>query len=244
MKGTVMDDDTTTTPAVPEEAGAEAQPVAPVEPDAAAEAASTEPSEVPQDGQPAAPEVDTELQKYAESNGIALDSPGAIKAAEIARKAQSEATRNYQKANELEKATKILPEQVSEDATPQQHDNVRLRNLELRYEAQTWKLQNPDKAAMEPQMVEILANDPNKRYLVQEGLLNYDDLYAMARGRGDNSAAVKSEAKRETLQSLAHKQQAAVPRGNATNPGVTPATKRPEDMSIEELSAKVGTFRR
>jgi len=239
-----MDDDTTTVPAVPEETGAEAQPVEPVETDAAADSASTEPSDAPQDGQPAAPEVDADLQKYAESNGIALDSPGAIKAAEIARKAQSEATRNYQKANELEKVTRIQPEQLSDDATPQQQDNVRLRNLELRYEAQTWKLQNPDKAALEPQMVDILASDPNKRLLVQEGYLSYDDLYAMARGQGDNSATVKSEGKREALQSLAHKQQAAVPRGNATNPGVTPAKKPFKDMSIAEMEAHLGKVRR
>lgn len=234
-----MDENTTTDPAVPVETGAEALPVEQVETNAAADTAPAEPSETPQDGQDAAPAVDAELQKYAESNGIALDSPGAIKAAEIARKAQSEATRNYQKASELEKAASITDQDLPADATPQQVDNARYRNVEI----QLWKIQNQDKLALEPQMVEILA-DPTKKAMVQQGYLSLDDIYTMAKGASpDNSAAVKSEGKREALQSLAHKQQAAVPTGHATNPGVTPKEKPFAELSIPEMEAKLGYHR-
>lgn len=240
-----MDDDTTTGAPVAEPTGGEQpQPAeaTPVEP--AAADASTEPSEASPDGQgdqsPAAPQVDEELQRYAQSNGIALDSPGAIKAAEIARKAQSEATRNYQKASELEKAAQITQQDLPADATPQQVDSARYRNLEI----QMWKLQNQDKLALEPQMVQILS-DPNKRAMVQEGYLSLDDVYTMAKGMDTGStAAAKSQGKQEALQALAHKQQAAVPTGHATNPGTLPAGKKFEDLSIAEMEAKLGTIRR
>src|SRR3954470_13577042 len=103
-----MEDDTTTAPD-PSNAGAdEAQPVNEEQPDAAAVQTATEPSESTEEAeatelQPDSSEPDDKLKKYAASQGLELDSPSAIKAARIAQKAQSEATRNHNKASELEK---------------------------------------------------------------------------------------------------------------------------------------------
>jgi hypothetical protein len=47
-------------------------------------------------------------------------------------------------------------------------------------------------------------------------------------------AAVKSQGKREALESLAHKQQAAVPTGSATTSG-QPKKKEFKDLSIKEM---------
>lgn len=241
-----MEDDTTTTQPT-DDAGAQAPPVEPVVTDVADETTTTEPSEPSSDAAeetPSAPTADDKLQKFARSQGIDLDSPSAIKAAQIAMKAQSEATRNYQKSQELEKATNINPEQVPADATPQQHENVRLRNMELKMDIQSWKLQNQDKLALESQMVEVLS-DPNKKLLVQEGYLTLDDVYNLAKANSpDNSAEVKSQGKREALQSLAQKQQAAVPTGHATNPSATPKEKPFKELSLEEMRAKLGYARR
>lgn len=244
-----MDENTTTDQTTPVDTGAEtAQPVAEEVVDAAAVTTGTEPSDETATGaeaetQPDQPAVSTELQKYAESQGIPLDSPGAIKAAEIARKAQGEATRNGLKASELEKATNITEDQIPANAPPETRDNVRIRNMELKMDIQSWKIQNPDKLAHEAEMVKVLS-DTNKRMLVQEGYLSLDDVYNLARaGAPDNSAAVKSEGKREALQSLAHKQQAAVPAGHATNPAATPKEKPLREMSREERRAKLGYVR-
>lgn len=245
-----MADDTTTEEVIQPTPGAEdAQPVA-AEETPAAEDTTTEPSEPPQGGddgvespeQPQ-PTVDDKLQTYAKSQGLELDSPSAIKAATIAMKNQQEATRNYQRTNELEKATNITDEQIPEDVTPQQSENIRIRKLELKYEASQWKQSNPDKAALEPQMVKLLTDDPNKRLLVQQGYLSYDDLYAIAKGSTDDSATVKSQGAQAALKSLAHKQQAAVPTGNATTMG-TPKAKPFADLSISEMEKKLGFVRR
>lgn len=246
----MADQPITEEPVQPAPGGEQPQPAEPVQP-AAEEAQPAEPSEPsegaedegdePQD--PSSPNIDDKLQTYAKSQGLELDSPSAIKAAKIAMKSQQEATRNYHKSNELEKASVVTADQIPEDVTPQQSENIRMRSLELRFEAQAWKMQNPEKAAFEPQMVEMLTADPNKKLLIQEGYLSYDDLYKMAKGSVDDSAEVKSQGKREALQSLAHKQQAAVPTGNATTQG-TPKAKPFADLSIKEMEAKLGFARR
>ena len=109
-----------------------------------------EPSEVTGGDEPAPETEDKKLQKFAQSQGLELDSPNAIKAAQIAMKAQSEATKNFQKSAELEKAANITDDQVPLDATPEVRDNVRVRNLELRYDIQQWKMNNAEKLASEP----------------------------------------------------------------------------------------------
>lgn len=174
------------------------------------------------------PSTDDQLAKFAESKGLELDSENARKAAKMAMNAERAMHEKAQKASELERAAKISDDQVAPDATPEQRDNVRVRNLELLFEAQQWKQTNPDKAQYENAMVEVL-NDPTKRALVQEGYLSLDDVYNIARG-GDLDA-VKSEAKKQTLTELAQKQQAAVPTGNAvTNAGGASTKITPQNV--------------
>lgn len=188
---------------------------------------------------PAAPEADEKLQKFASSQGIELDSPSAIKAAQIAMKARSEATKNYKRSTELEKATNITQDQLPEDASPVVQENARIRNLELQIGIQGWKASNPDKLELEGEMVKVLS-DPIKKQLVQEGYLSLDDVYNLARASApDTTADVKSQAKQEALQSLAHKQQAAVPTGHATT-SATPKKKSPQEMTIAEMEATYG----
>jgi len=194
--------------------------------------------------QPVVSEVDDKLKNYAASQGIDLDSPSSIKAAKIAMSNQSEATKNYQKSRELEKATNIDNQQLPSDASQQDYDNVRLRNLEMQVAVQNWKSSNPEKIALENQMIEVLS-DPNKKQLVQQGYLSLDDVYSLAKANApDNSVDVKSQGKREALESLAHKQQAAVPRGNATTPGASSGEKPFESLSLSEMEAKLGVVRR
>lgn len=248
-----MADDTTTGEDVIVDAGADdAQPVNNTDTQTADETTTTEPSETPTGDEaeetPDAvlPAIDDKLQTYAKSQGIedvSELSERELKLLKTAQTNQAEATRNYRRTNELEKATAVTADQVPADATPEQKDNIRLRSLELKLEAQNWKQSNPDKAALEPAMVKLLTEDPNKKLLVQEGLLSYDDVYAMAKGSNDDSATVKSQGAQAALKSLASKQQAAVPAGNAVTNG-TPKTKPFAELSLKEMEARLGTVRR
>ena len=157
---------------------------------------------------------------------------------------KAEYERNRQRSSELEKAANITNDQLPADASPQQVEGVRLRNLELKLDIQSWKMGNQDKLAYENEMVQVLS-DPNKKALVQEGYLTLDDVYKLAKASTpDNSATAKSQGKREALESLAHKQQAAVPTGSATNTGFAPKAKKFEDLSIAEMETKLGFARR
>jgi hypothetical protein len=180
-----------------------------------------------------------QLAKFAKDKGLELDSENAIKAAKMAMNAEKRMHESTRKASELEKTAQIADEQVPVDATQEVRDNVRVRNLELKFEIQNWRMNNPDKVAQEANMVEVL-KDEKKRLLVQEGYLSLDDIYRLA--KTDDTNAVKSQTKQDTLKSLAQKQQAAVPTGNATT---SDSPKRKfEDLSIPEMEAQLGFARR
>jgi hypothetical protein len=182
---------------------------------------------------------DAQLAEFAKNKGLELDSENAIKAAKMAMNAEKAMHSKAQKASELEKVAKIADEQVPLDASQEVKDNIRVRNLELKFDIQNWRMNNPDKAQAEAEMVKVLT-DPNKKLLVQEGYLSLDDVYRLA--KSDDTNAVKSQTKQETLKSLAQKQQAAVPTGNATT---SDAPKRKfEDLSISEMEAQLGFARR
>ncbi len=240
-----MDEEIITTPDVQPDAAADtalpADTDASVVPDNEATSDSSEPSQ-DVEAQPNAPQVDDQLQKFARSQGIELDSPNAIKAAQALQKARGEATRNYQKVSELEKVTNITQEQLPDDATTQQVDTARLRNMEIRMEVQGWKMQNQDKLTLEADMVKILS-DPKKKELVQAGYLSLDDIYSLAKASApDNSAEVSTQASQKTLQNLAQKMQAAVPTGHATT-NAGPKEKDFRQLSSEERRAKLGVVR-
>lgn len=234
----MADDDSTAN--APEATEVVDSPVVTDETTATEDTTTTEPSEASQDGNEetqAAPEADDKLRKYAANQGIELDSPGAIKAAQLAMKNQADKTRVYQKS-ELEKATQITQEQLPADASTQDANDARVRNLELKYAVQDWKMTNPEKAESEPQMAQYILDNPAKGELVQQGYLTFDDIYSMSIG-SSNAASVKSQGKREALTSLAQKQQAAVPTGSATTAG-TPKKKDFASLSITEMEKQLG----
>ena len=154
-----MDEEPNTSAPVADDAGAQALPAEPAAPVEAGEQPTAEPSEPSPDAEPGAPEIDEELQKYAKSQGIELDSPGAIKAAEVARKAQSEATRNYHKASELEKGMTDMSDasaqQVAE-ATGQDPEVLkRLQRMEVKETIRDFWNEHPDARQYEKRITEI-----------------------------------------------------------------------------------------
>lgn len=244
-----MDEDTTTATTDVQTGAEEAQPVTDVDTTAADAQTTTEPGEESQDVEavetPAdAPQVDDKLQKYAQSQGLDLDSPSAIKAATIAMKAQSEATRNYHKTTELEKTLTATSDEVAEVVAEQRGvtDPLVLDMLkrdqrrEVKDSIRDFWDANPTARDYESKMIELLQTKPHLAG-------DLESLYATAVMQSGKLDSVKSQGKREALESLAHKQQAAVPTGNATNRSMTPKEKPFKDLSIAEMEAKLGTVR-
>jgi hypothetical protein len=241
-----MEDETTTTPEASVDTGAEiAQPVQAEDSSVAGEQPSTEPSEVQQGeetDETSQPNVDDKLKKYALSQGLELDSPSAIKAANIAMKAQSEATRNYHKTSEMQKTMETMSD-LSAEATAEQTGQdpevlKRLQRMEVRDSIRDFWDKTPDARQYEQEMSEIAQTAG--LYGSPEAILKASYSIAVA----NNANKVKSQGRREALESLAHKQQAAVPKGHATNPSATPPKKPFSEMSIKEMEAHLGKVRR
>lgn len=239
-----MDEDTTTGQDVQDAGADEAQPVDSEQAQTADVKDVAEPSESEQDTegeeQPGQSEVDDKLKKYATSQGIELDSPSAIKAARIAMKAQSEATKNGQRASELEKATSAISDdeatRVAESTGQDPELLKRLQRVEVKEAVRDFWNQEGIDRSYEPSMIKLLETKP---YLAGD----LESLYATAVMKSGGVAAVKSQGKREALESLAHKQQAAVPTGNATT-NAAPKKKDFKDLSIPEMEKQLGFHRR
>lgn len=156
-------------------------------------------------------------------------------------KAQSEATRNGRKASELEKNITTQSDEHAEVVAEQTGQDPellkRLQRVEVKSAVRDFWDQNPDAKQYEKQMVEILQEKPHLAG-------DLESLYASALVKSGGIETVKSQASRETLEKLAHKQQAAVPTGHATNSGTTTKEKPFKDLSIKEMEAKLGFVRR
>lgn len=165
---------------------------------------------------------DDKLQKFAQSHGLELDSPNAIKAAKMAMDNQAEFQRANQKASELEKTmtgvSDDYAEQVAEQTGQDPEVLKRLQRMEVKDAVRDFWSQDGVDRTYEPKMIEILGNKPHLAG-------DLDALYALA-VRDD----VKSQGKREALESLAHSQQAAVPTGNAVNSQGSPAAITPQNV--------------
>lgn len=240
-----MADNTNTEEATPVAGAEEAQPVEQEQEQTAAVDTSTEPSESEQGGEAeesaeGEPQVDDKLQKYATSQGLELDNPNAIKAARLAMENQSKVTKNYQKASELEKAASAVSDEdatATAEATGQDPELLkRVQRVEVREAVRNfWNQEGVDRS-FEPAMIDLLKTKP---YLAGD----LESLYATAVMKSGGVAAVKSQGKREALESLAHKQQAAVPTGSATT-SASPKAKPFADLSISEMEKKLGFVRR
>lgn len=235
-------DENSTTDATDNDTGVseDTQPEEAVETEAEVETNDATSQEAPQGDEPPAEESSEETEaednstaEWLKKKGVDPKSPEAIeKVAEMARNAEKAMHAKAAKASALEKASQITDDQVPADATPEVRDSVRTRNLELRLDIQDWKMRNPDKVVHEAEMVKVLT-DPTKKALVQDGYLSLDDVYSIA--RGGNTEAAKSQGKKEALESLAQKQTAAVPKGNAVTSVNSPT--RITSENVDELIA-------
>jgi hypothetical protein len=100
----------------------------------------------------------------------------------------------------------------------------RVQRMEIKESIRDFWDANPEAKQLEAEMAKIAVDAG--LYGSPESILKAS--YAMA--AMNNSGAVKSQGKREALESLAHKQQAAVPTGNAVNSSMTSNAITPQNV--------------
>ena len=245
-----MDEETTTD--APVESGAvehingiaiDAQGMAIAEPEEAepAEAVTTTTEPEVQTVEATEPSTETEvstedeqLKKFAEAKGLELDSDNAKKAAKMAMNAERLMHDKTKRASELERTMSEMSdtsaEQVAE-ATGQNPEILkRLQRMEVKDSINEFWNSNPNARQYESEMAEIATTAG--LYGSPEAILKAS--YAIA--VSNNTEALKSQGKQEALKSLAQKQQAAVPTGNAVNSSMTSNTITPQN--VDQLVAQ------
>lgn len=157
---------------------------------------------------------DTELASWAEKKGLTLDSDNTTKAAKMAREAERAMHQKAQRASELEKnlttTSDDYAEQVAANTGQDPELLKRLQRVEVKDAVRDFWDNNPQAKEYEQAMISELQAKPHLAG-------DLESLYATAVMKSGSLDAVKSQGKREALESLAQKQQAAVPRGNAVN---------------------------
>jgi hypothetical protein len=201
-----MDESTTTNE--PVDTGVqETQPA-----DTDTQAAENQPAEptTTDDSQEAATPVDDNLA-WLQNKGIDPQSPEALaKVAEMYRNAEKLMHESTAKKTELQAELQPSQEemdQYQDDPTAQL--NARLQAIEMERGVERFFNSNPDAKQYEDKMVEMVNTDPKLKILVNNGYLNVENLYQMAKGADSSrEQALKSDGGREALQKVADKQQA------------------------------------
>jgi hypothetical protein len=171
---------------------------------------------------------DEQLTKFAQAKGLELDSDNAKKAAKMAMNAEKLMHNKASKASELERTMSGMSDESAEqvaNATGQDPEVLkRIQRMEVKDSIRDFWESNPDARQYESEMAKIATE--SGLYGTPEAILKAS--YAMAQSQ--NSEALKSQGKQEALKSLAHKQQAAVPRGDAVTSSMTSQTITPQNV--------------
>jgi hypothetical protein len=180
-------------------------------------------------------EAPDDTSKWLQAKGIDPSDPEAInKLAKSAREAERAMHQKAQRAKELERSMTELSDESAEQiamSTGQDPELLkRLQRFEVKSTINDFFVDNPDAKQYEQDMIQEMTN--SGLYGSPEAMLKA--AYAMAVAK--NPDKVKSQARKETLESLAQKQQASVPTGNATNAGISSTKITPEN--VDQLVAK------
>lgn len=225
-----MDEETTTN--VPEDTGAQAQPDVQESTEAVQETTQTS-QETTEATEPSTVDDNSEWLK---KKGIDPSDPDAInKLAKSAREAERAMHQKAQKASELEKSMTTMSDESAEqvaEATGQDPDVIkRLQRMEVKDSIREFWDSNPDARNYEAKMAEIATT--MGLYGTPESILKA----AYAQAKLGDSDGVTSQVRKETLQNLAQKQQAAVPTGNAVNSSDM-GSQRITPQNVDELVSK------
>lgn len=155
-----------------------------------------------------------QLEGWAQKKGLTLDSDNARKAAEMAMEAERNMHSATGKASQalkksMESAADAYAEEEAQTTGSDPDTTKTIKRLLVRDSLRDFWDANPGAKQHESELAKIVTERP---YLAGD----LEAAYALVQTK--NAGDLKSQGKREALESLAHKQQAAVPTGNAVNP--------------------------
>lgn len=233
--------DPTTTPAADQDE--QALGTQPAQPDEQPAEAVTPPSEQPPtEPEPSEPEVpdnsdeEPEQEEYTpewlKSKGIDPEDPKAFeKVAKMAFNSEKRMTRSRQQASELQNQMAAQPLETRSEDPMVQEALSRAAAAETTVMVSEWKARNGITAEQDERIGEYIKANPDKGFLLKNGYLSLDDVFAMSGVGKQDTAALEAKGGQKALETLANKQRASAVSGRAASP--SPAT--PEVDPIMEV---------
>lgn len=151
---------------------------------------------------------DDDVTEWAAKKGIDLTTPeGQAKALKSMREAEKKIH---------EKATQAADLKRQFEQAPAASEDERVQRLETLYSVSSWKTERGITPEQDQKMGDYLAADPVKIKMVTNGLLSLDEVFALSGASQVNPVAMKRQGGKEALETLANKQRATAPQGNAS----------------------------
>ena len=143
-----------------------------------------------------------------------------------AREAEAQMSKRSQEAAQLQKAlTEPIAPQDQLYAQPDVNSQLqaRIETMELNQSVKDFFAADGnataagERKALEPQMAQIVTENPAIGQMVKGGFMSYDQLFALAKGSSpDYASTLKQDGGREALQSVVDRQQGRATQGIAT----------------------------
>ncbi len=186
-------------------------------------------------------EDEAKLKSFAKGQGIEDVSELTPREKSLLKSAydnKAEYERHRQKTSELEKTLTTASDDTVEEVAQYQGQDPdvlrRVQRMEIKDSVRDFYSNHPDARDMEQDMISALQKKPHLAG-------DLEALYAVV--KVNSLGSVKSQGKREALESLAQKQQAAVPRGNAVTSNTNSNKITPQNVDSMVASHDQAWFR-
>lgn len=175
---------------------------------------TTEPTDTSSDEPANADNSDDELTAWASKKGVDLSTPeGQTKALKSWREAEK-------KMHESRQQTSVTEAAIGSQATADGSSNT-----DLIVSSMIWKQNKSVTPEQDTAMGEYLTQNPLKLEMLKQGLTTFDEIFLLSGAGQVDVSTAKKEGGKAALETLANKQRATSPTGNAsmaTKPKVDP----------------------
>lgn len=200
-----------------------------------------------------------EIEEFLAKKGIKLDDPDAVrKVAEMYRNVEKDYGRKSQEKAQLERQIAQMNTQPAPVNSTDPMARIQALERQLASDRQIqavkeWKAAKNPSPEIEAKMIEYLGsplisngvrqtddqgNPLTNNFLVNRGLLSYDDVYRLVGGDSFKADAIKQELKTAVANEIAAKQTAKSPSALATNSTQFAQPKQADDEFIDGLFEK------
>ena len=155
---------------------------------------------------------------YWAKKGIDISTPeGLAKATKSYQEAQKSMTQKAQQASELAKRINEQPLEVDTDNELVRQALEKSNALETTLAVKEWKEAKNITPEQDLALGKYVTENPNKAYLLRNGMLTLDDIYNMSGVGAVDTSEARKQGGVEALQNLSSRQRANAVTGNAVN---------------------------